>query len=381
MTHIVDTDPLIQPSARAQWAMAAGYSLILLLPVLLMVGMWLNVPVLAFALVMLVFPLARVVLGGAHPQPAILWSEGVATFLDRLPVAYAGVLLVALLLFGVELVQRPPATALSAVGAGLSLWAALLFGTSVAHDLIHRRQRRDAKVGRFLAAVAGYPLLEFEHLSHHACAGDTGLAEWPRLDESVWRFSWRRVCRIASTVSARTSSIAGHRISSPLVKSAYRATAMTLATWAAFAVAAGPIGFYIYGGAVAGVTLAIQISTYLQHWGLGDDSIPDAGANHFAWEDDCLFQSWMTLNLSFHQSHHRVSREPYYRISVAPDSPRLPAGYVVLMFVCFFPPLWRKAMLPALSHWKSHPRQPISPGRNLTCFALYQATSDRSIDR
>ena len=341
---------------RVQWAMASGYLLVLLLPALLVVGTWLNVPVLTFAAVLLGFPLARVVFGGAHPQPAIRWSEDIAAFLDRLPVAYAGVLFAALVVFMAGLALRPPLSAFNAVGAGLSLWATLLFATGVAHDLIHRRERRDAKVGGFIAALAGYPLFQFEHLGHHARAGDTELAEWPRVDESVWSFSWRRICRIAANLAAKPGNGTPSPIRSRLRRSAYQAAGITLAMWAAFSVTAGPTGFLVYGGAIAGVTFAMQLSTYLQHWGLGDDNVPDAAATHFAWEGDCLFQSWTTLNLSFHQAHHRASREPYYRIGIAPDSPRLPAGYVVLMFVSFFPPLWRRVMLPVLNQWKHQAR-------------------------
>ena len=361
------TNLMNPPASRGQWAAASGYLLILLLPALLVVGAWLNVPVLTFATVLLVFPLARAVFGGARPQPATLWSKGVATFLHRLPVAYAGFLWVALVVFLLGLALRPPTSALNALGAGLSLWATLLFATGVAHDLIHRRDRRDAKVGSFIAALAGYPLFAFEHLSHHARAGDTELAEWPRVDESVWGFALRRVRRIASAIAAQpaefgtgtgtgTGTSAEYRNSASVRHSAYAAAAVTLATWAAFTVVAGSTGFFVYGGAIAGVTFAMQLSTYLQHWGLGDDSVADAANKHFAWEGDCLFQSWTTLNLSFHHAHHRASREPYYRIGIAPDSPRLPAGYVVLMFVCFVPPLWRKVMLPVLAQWKSQAR-------------------------
>ena len=343
--------------------MASGYLLILLLPALLVVGAWLNVPVLTFATVLLVFPLARAVFGGARPQPATLWSKGVATFLHRLPVAYAGFLWLALVVFLLGLALRPPTSALNALGAGLSLWATLLFATGVAHDLIHRRDRSDAKVGSFIAALAGYPLFAFEHLSHHARAGDTERAEWPRVDESVWGFALRRVRRIAAALAvkpaqpAQSSIGAEYRNSASVRRSAYAAAALTLATWAAFTLVAGTTGFFVYGGAIAGVTFAMQLSTYLQHWGLGDDSVADAATQHFAWEGDCLFQSWTTLNLSFHHAHHRASREPYYRIGIAPDSPRLPAGYVVLMFVCFVPPLWRRVMLPVLAQWKSQARQ------------------------
>ena len=86
------------------------------------------------------------------------------------------------------------------------------------------------------------------------------------------------------------------------------------------------------------------------------------------WEDDCQFQAWITLNISLHDVHHREPRLPYYRLQLTPDSPRLPAGYVMLMFLSLVPPIWRLAMGPALARWVEFPSEPVSAGRRLTCF-------------
>jgi hypothetical protein len=104
---------------------------------------------------------------------------------------------------------------------------------------------------------------------------------------------------------------------------------------------------------------------------LGDDQLSDASSQQYGWEDDCLFQAWITLHISFHQAHHHESRTPFYRLGPMPNSPRHPAGYVVLMVLCLFPGVWRRLMLPALKHWREQPQQPRSPGRHLSCFALY----------
>ena len=93
------------------------------------------------------------------------------------------------------------------LGLGLSLWMTLLFGTCVAHELIHRRDKRQAMLGHMLAGICGYPALGMEHLAHHARPGDTRLAEYPLKDESVWQFAWRRMrqnrCRTVSALARR----------------------------------------------------------------------------------------------------------------------------------------------------------------------------------
>jgi hypothetical protein len=57
------------------------------------------------------------------------------------------------------------------------------------------------------------------------------------------------------------------------------------------------------------------------------------------WEEDCRIQAWITMNVSLRDGHHRDSRLPCYRLGMRPDSPRLPAIYVLLMFASLVPPL------------------------------------------
>jgi hypothetical protein len=67
-------------------------------------------------------------------------------------------------------------------------------------------------------------------------------------------------------------------------------------------------------------------------------------------------------------AHHRAAGQPYYRLGMVEGSPRLPAGYIVLMVLCLFPFAWRRAMLPTLRAWHRDPAAAPPPGRRLTCF-------------
>jgi hypothetical protein len=76
---------------NAQWLHASGFGAIVLMPALLSAGASIGRPELAFGVAILVFPLARLVLG-AVPQVPPPWREDVATWLERLPVLYVPVL-------------------------------------------------------------------------------------------------------------------------------------------------------------------------------------------------------------------------------------------------------------------------------------------------
>lgn len=361
-----------------QWLSAAGYLSIFLMPTLLLVGSLVDEPWLAFGVVILVFPLARAVFGAVPAADAPEWREGISTLLHGLPLAFACLLPVSVLAALVLTIQaRAEGSAI--LGFGLSLWMTLLFGTCVAHELIHRHDKRHAVVGNILAGFCGYPVLSSEHLAHHARAGDTRLAEYPLRDESVWTFAGRRMKRIAAELLGPGASTWRQGQQSLTALRTRVALLTTAVTSIGFAVIAGPPGMCLYLAAALSVAFGVQLITYIQHWALGDDSIPDRLAYGRGWEDDCRFQVWVTLGLSLHDQHHRDSRRPFYRIGPSPDSPRLPAGYVLLIFASLVPSVWRSVMAPSHRYWLSSPTSPLTAGHRLTCFGLRELRSRPSV--
>ncbi len=351
-----------------QWLNAAGYLAIYLMPALLLAGAYAGKPWLAFGVVVLVFSLCRLVFG-AMPARAPEWGESVATFLDRLPLGYP-VVFAATVLSSLWLMGTSRASPSDWLGYGLSLWMTALFGTCVVHELIHRRGRIQAMTGHALAGMCGYPLLGAEHLAHHARPGDADRAEVPRRHESVWGFGVRRLARIGREFLGPGAAVwtRGHATAT-MVRLRWAMLAMVIMA-SAFTVIAGWRGALLFGLVAIGVAFGVQIITYIQHWALGDDSLGSAVGYGRGWDDDCQFQAWVTLNISLHDGHHREPRLPYYRLELTPDSPRLPAGYVMLMFLALVPPIWRRAMEPALARWFESPAEPVSAGRGLTCFGL-----------
>lgn len=350
---------------------AAGYLAVLISPALLALSGWVGEPYLLVGTVLIAFPLARSVFGAVDTREPPDWDERIAGALDRLPMVYIVFLLGALVVLVANLARSEPSITAS-FGWVLSLWLTLLFSTCVAHELLHRPGRVDRTCGHLLAGLAGYAILGYEHNRHHRLPGNTAAAEWPRVDESVWRFALRRLRVIVpETLGSRGLAIAGAQ-GSPVVRNLRLAIAMSVATLTAFAIGAGWAGAAIYMVTIGLVGLSMQLVTYMQHWGLGDDNLENARRRELAWDSDCRFQAWVTLSLSLHQVHHRSDRRPYYRVGLAPDSPRLPAGYVLLMFAAIVPSLWRRVMIPALTYWQAHPMAPLSSGRRVACVALYR---------
>lgn len=352
------------PSWPRQCLATSGYLSIFIAPLLLVAGLRGDRPLLAFGAVMVLYPLARVVFGEVGEQP-ITWMEGASTFLHNLPRAYAACLPIAV--FWLPLADRDAHSrdAHYLFSTGLSLWATLLLSTCVAHELIHRRSDADARLGRWLAAMAGYPLLGIEHLVHHLRTGDVRRAEWPAADESVWGFVARRQYLV---LLAAIDLALGRRGSERARRALFESCGVTTLCMAVFAGSMGSSGATLYAATAVGVVFGFHAINYVQHWGLSGEQ-SDAGEPHtLAWEDSCRFQVWVTLNISCHQAHHRDARRPYYLLALERGSPRQPAGYLILLILSLVPPLWHRLMTPVLEAWRRDPTPAAPRGRRLTCF-------------
>lgn len=348
---------------------ASGYLSIFIAPVLLVLGLELDRPLLAFGTVLVFYPLARLVFGELGEGP-VTWLEGTATLLHQVPRAYAACLPVAVLWLPLVRWDASSPEAPALVSVGLSLWVTLLLSTCVAHELIHRRSDADARLGRWVAAMAGYPLLGYEHLMHHLRAGDVARAEWPAAEESVWAFAARRQ---GSVLRAAMDLALGRSGSERARRALIESCGVTMLCTAVYAAAMGWRGALLYVATAAGVAFGFQAINYLQHWGLSSERVAHVAAHTLAWEDSCRFQAWVTLNISCHQAHHRDARRPYYLLSLERGSPRQPAGYLILLLLCLVPRLWRRLMQPVFDDWMRDPTPPPRQGRRLTCFRLLGA--------
>ena len=350
---------------------ASGYGVIFAPPSLLATSAAVGEPWLVFAVVLTLFPLARLLFGALSPGPAPLWNEHVALLLESLPRVFPFVLAGAVAAVLTTWHGEAP-TATEAMAWTLSFWVTLVLATCVAHELIHRIGPRDRLAGHVLAGLTGYPVLGYEHLRHHRLAGSTSQAEWPRLDESVWQFALRRLVRVGRETLGPSGLVWRREGRSPTVRGLRWSLATTLVTCCLFGLAGGWVGVAVYGVAMLLVSFAMQLVTYMQHWGLGDDAAAVGRGRELAWEDDCRFQSWLTLGLSLHQRHHDAPGHAYFRIGLSPASPRLPIGYLLLMFAALVPPLWRRVMEPARQHWLRDPQAPASAGRRIVCTTAYR---------
>lgn len=349
-----------------QLPQAACYLSILVLPALLILGTATGIYWLAAVSLFGVMPLLRVLIGDASPA-AIEWRESLSQFLHFLPVIYAALLFFSIGFVAWILHQRGGLLVHEWLALGASLWATFLTATAPSHDLLHRAEKTSQRLGRMVSGVAGYPILGHEHPGHHQSKITRG--EWAYADENVYAYSVRQLRAISRRTIERDQLLRSRVPTSFLRGELAEALLATFATGALFTFASGLPGLLLYVALIGLMLFGMQLMSYIQHWGLGGQI--EHGKEHvYGWEDGCRLQGWLTLNLSFHDAHHQNPSLPFYRLSPSEGSPRLPAGYVVMMVAALLPSLWRRLMEPALHHWMTNPHRPIAPGRRLVCINL-----------
>lgn len=89
---------------------------------------------------------------------------------------------------------------------------------------------------------------------------------------------------------------------------------------------------------------------YLEHYGLGrrrlaDGSYEPVRAEH-AWDDSYLVSSMISCQITRHCDHHAKTSLSYQILRVRDEAPRLPYGYMTMIWVVMLPPLWRRLMNP-----------------------------------
>jgi alkane 1-monooxygenase len=320
---------------------AVGFMLCPTVPLLAPIGHSIHADWLTPLLFFVVLPALGRLLGTdrSPPAPAVA-SAWLRAYLRGLPMIYLPVWAVCLA-WGASILHADAMSPLAITGLVFSLAIASALATCVAHELLHSSLALEQAVARAMLVLFGYGHLDLEHHFHHAQVGDVSCGATPLTGESSYAFVWR---------NTRQGFVNARRVERERLRrrglSVWRNR-----VWQNYALICGlaVVVYRVWGSAALGLYVgqamfsiyAVQMITYIQHYGLYR-SAGSAVGPELAWADNCWIANCLTFNINHHSEHHMDARTPYYMLRPHPDAPRLPASYMLMFLVALVPPLWRK---------------------------------------
>jgi alkane 1-monooxygenase len=342
---------------------------------------WFYGPFLVFA----IFPLADLIVGmdaQNPPDSAIKWLEQ-----DRyyrwctyayIPIQYAGLVLACWLWTSGKLSTVDD--------IGLALTVAMVSGIAIntAHELGHKRASLERWLSKIALAQSAYGHFFIEHnRGHHVRVATPEDPASSRLGESFYTFLPRTVAGSLSSSWELERTRLARMDRSPWTRhnDILNAWAMTAITFAALAIAFGPIVLpYLILQAILGFSL-LEVVNYLEHYGLlrqrREDGRYERTRPEHSWNSNNVASNVLLYHLQRHSDHHANPIRRYQALRHVEEAPQLPTGYAGMIVLAAFPPLWRRVMdRRLLGHYGGDvTRTNIAPRRRKRVLARYGAAA------
>ncbi|MEU3356002.1 fatty acid desaturase [Streptomyces sp. NPDC037389] len=276
-------------------------------------------------------------------------------------------------------------------GLGLALavgWAGGVAFT-VSHELGHGRLRVERWAGRLLVAPFAYGHYYVEHgRVHHALVATPEDPSSARLGEGFWAFLPRVLAgRVRAGWRSEALRLARQGRGPWHVRNElFRSWAPTVVLYACLVAAFGsrPVPYLVVQAALA---LIVQESaSYIQHYGLlrraGPTGRHERPALRHSWNSNALVGNILLCNAPRHSHHHVAPGRHYQTLCHVDEALQLPAGYLSMIPLAWFPPLWRRVMDPkVVAHYGGDPaRANVSPAdKDVGYFESWAPTYDASM--
>lgn len=105
--------------------------------------------------------------------------------------------------------------------------------------------------------------------------------------------------------------------------------------------------FFFVLQAVTAVLL-LEIINYIEHYGLERKKLANGYyekvSPQHSWNANHWLSNMLLFHLQRHSDHHTHGARPYQILRHIDSSPQLPSGYLGMMILALFPPLWRRVM-------------------------------------
>jgi alkane 1-monooxygenase len=256
---------------------------------------------------------------------------------------------------------------------------------NAAHELGHKRAKSEKWLSKVALAQTCYGHFFVEHnRGHHARVATAEDPASARMGESLYSFIPRSVfggMRSAWNIEGRRSACSD-RSRWTMRNDVLNAWLMSIVLFTALVSWFGLVVLpWLVGQAVIGFCL-LETVNYLEHYGLRRQRQPDGRYEpvrpSHSWNSSTVTANLFLFQLQRHSDHHAHPLRRYQALCHADDAPQLPAGYVTMLVLALFPPLWRRVMdRRVLRHYGGDVRlAALSPRREKRLLQRYLPPND-----
>ncbi|MCO4743291.1 MAG: alkane 1-monooxygenase [Proteobacteria bacterium] len=242
--------------------------------------------------------------------------------------------------------------------AGVLLSTALMTGgggINVAHELMHRTDKRDRAMAEWLMTMTSYTHFCVEHvLGHHrnvatfedpatSRRGETVYAFIPRVIAGTIRSAWALEGERTKRRGIPWWSLRNRRL-----RYALDLVAVAVAIGLVF----GPLALaFFWAQGVLAFTL-LEVINYVEHYGLLRAKLANGKYERVrpehSWNANFQVSNGWLFNLQRHADHHANASRPYYHLRALQEGPQLPFGYPIAILLALVPPAWMAVMHPLI---------------------------------
>lgn len=266
------------------------------------------------------------------------------------------------------------------IGLTLSLVLVTGFGATPGHELCHHGNQFDRFMGQaLLTPISMADFYVYHNFHHHLTVATPEDHATAPYGENFWRFALRSTINksiCAWQVEAKRLARKGSswlNLDNKMIK-------ITLAQVAWFALLAylfGWISIPLFIMQYIFPRMLLATADFAEHYGLMRKQLADGSYEKIrpehAWDDSMIISSFFMCQIDRHSDHHANVGRPYQVLRVMENAPRLPYGYLNILFVTMVPSAWRKLMHPIIEEF--YDRADIIP------YALPDTLPERFRDR
>ena len=237
-------------------------------------------------------------------------------------------------------------------------------GINIAHEMMHKNNKLMQFFSKVLLVTVCYGHFFIEHVrGRHVRVATPEDPATAQLGESLYHYIPKTlVGSFKSALHLEKQRLARKKLSPWSLKNYF--------WWIILCPLSIMIASFVYGGlnALAFFLLqsfiaimTLEIVNYIEHYGLERKKLPNGSYEKVtplhSWNASHWLSNILLIHLQRHSDHHTFGARPYQVLRHMDQSPQLPSGYLGMLVLALFPPLWRRVMDKRVLSYKSTTHQ------------------------